>query len=183
MMTTFYFILHSKQWQTCVLTANNKCNQTLKITLHKVVVPLMLPYHISCQDISPCSQAHSSPFYMGCCSLHPPNHVHRHTVQSLGHTSCCSDIHRHCCSPSHSVPVDSVSHTAPHPTLAYTDMLQSLGHSQCCCHHGSYTQDCTPVQTILTRTSVHTAHPCSLADRCKSLQTKHSHQYTSKSTS
>lgn len=176
---TFYFILYSKHCQTCILTAYDKCIHTLKIILHKVVVTLLFSHHISCQDTSPGSQAHSSPFYKGCCSLHPPSHVHRHTVPSLGHTNYCSDTHRHCCSPCHSVLVDSVSHTAPHPTLPYTDMLQSQGHSQYCCHHGSYTQGYTPVQTTLTRTSVRTAHPYSLVDRCMYLQTEHNHQYTS----
>jgi hypothetical protein len=152
----------------------------LKITLHTVLVPLLSPYHISCQDISPCSQAHSSPFYRGCCSLDPPSHVHRHTVLSLGHMNYCSDTHRHCRSPCHSVLVDIVSHTVLRPTLAYTDMLQSQGHSQCCCRHGSYTQGCTPVQTTLTHTSFRTTRPCSLVDTCMSLQTEHRHQYTSK---
>ena len=77
---TFQFILNSKHWSTCVLTAYDKCTHTLKITLHEDVVLLTLPYHISFQDTSPCSQARNNPFYMGCCSPHPPSHVHRHTV-------------------------------------------------------------------------------------------------------
>lgn len=128
----------------------------------------MSSFRISCQDTSPCSRVHSSPVYKDCCSLLPPSHVHRHTVQSLGHMSCYFDIHTHCYNPSHSVPEDSVSHTGPHPSLAYTDMHQSQGHSQYCCHHDSCTRGCTPVQTILTHISAHTTHPCSPVHKCMS---------------
>lgn len=131
-------------------------------------------HHISYQGTSPCSRAHNNPVCKVRCSLLPPNHVHTHSVQSLGHTSCCSGTRTRCRNLFRSALADSASHTVPHPTQAYTDMPRSRGHSRCYCHHDSCTRGCTPVQTIQTHTSAHTTHPCSPGHRCMSLEAEHS---------